>query len=75
MAQDTDIHGAGMQVDTAVKWMLMGVESHEVSSFVVNLFSTTSIPPGYAEGEASYIIKSVQPTPYSVRSAPASSGG
>jgi len=60
VAQDTDIHGAGMQVDTAVKWMRMGVESHEVSSFVVNLFSTTSIPPGYAEGEASYIIKRLQ---------------
>jgi hypothetical protein len=46
VAQDTDIHASGMQIDTAVKWMLMGVESHEVSSFVVNLFSATSIPPG-----------------------------
>jgi hypothetical protein len=27
-----------MLVDTAVKWVLMGVESHEVSS-VINLFS------------------------------------
>jgi len=45
----------------------MGVESHEVSSFVVNLFSTTSIPPGYAEGEASYIINRLQRTALSRR--------
>ena len=51
-----------MQVDTAVKWMLIGVESHEVSSFVVNLFATTSIPLGYAAGEASYIIKGLEST-------------
>jgi len=62
VAQDTDIQGAGMQVDPAVKWMLMGVGSHEVSSFVVNLFSTTSIPPGYAEGEASYMIMALERT-------------
>jgi len=67
VAQDADLHRAGMQVDTAVKWMLMGVESHEVSSFVVNLFSTTSIPPGYAEGEASYIINRLQRTALSRR--------
>ena len=55
-----------MQVDTAVKWMLMGVESHEVPSFVVNLFATTSIPPGYAEGEASYIIIAVERTDHTI---------
>jgi hypothetical protein len=37
VTQDADVHGTGMQVDTAVKRVWMGVESHEVSSFVVNL--------------------------------------
>src|SRR4029450_6919694 len=32
LTQDTKVHGAGMQVDAAVKWVLGGVESHEVSS-------------------------------------------
>jgi hypothetical protein len=32
MGHDTDIHAPGMQVDTAVKWVLLGVASHEVSS-------------------------------------------
>jgi hypothetical protein len=32
LTQDTDVHGAGMQVDATVKWMLVGVEAHEVSS-------------------------------------------
>jgi hypothetical protein len=32
VAQDADIHGAGMQVDTTVTWVLVGVESPEVSS-------------------------------------------
>ena len=32
LVQDTDVHGAGMQVDAAVKLVLFGVESHEVSS-------------------------------------------
>jgi hypothetical protein len=27
LAQDADIHGAGMQVDATVKWVLLGVES------------------------------------------------
>jgi hypothetical protein len=32
LTQDADIHGAGMQVDAAVKLVLIGVKSHEVSS-------------------------------------------
>jgi len=32
LTQDTDVQGAGMQVDAAVKWMLLGVEAHAVSS-------------------------------------------
>jgi hypothetical protein len=30
--QDTDVHGAGMEINATVKLMLLGVESHEVSS-------------------------------------------
>jgi hypothetical protein len=33
LVEDTAIHGAGMQVDAAVQWLLVGVTSHEVSSF------------------------------------------
>jgi hypothetical protein len=32
VVEHTDVHGAGMEVDAAVKWMLLGVEAHEVSS-------------------------------------------
>jgi hypothetical protein len=32
VVENTDVHGAGMQVDAAVKLMLLGVEAHEVSS-------------------------------------------
>jgi hypothetical protein len=32
LVHDTDIHAAGMQIDTAVKWVLRGIEAHEVSS-------------------------------------------
>src|SRR5207244_10902230 len=32
LTQDTDVHGAGMQIDAAVKWVLLGVEAHAVSS-------------------------------------------
>jgi hypothetical protein len=32
LVHDTDIPAAGMQVDTAVKWVRLGIESHEVSS-------------------------------------------
>ncbi len=32
LVQDAEVHGAGMQVDAAVKLVLFGVESHEVSS-------------------------------------------
>jgi septin family protein len=32
VGHETDIHAPGMQVDTAGKWGLLGVESPEVSS-------------------------------------------
>jgi hypothetical protein len=34
VAHDAGIHGPGMQVDTAVKLVWVGVESHELSSFL-----------------------------------------
>jgi hypothetical protein len=73
MAYDTAVHGAGVQVDPTVQWVLSGGESHEVSSFLRNqlFIPTTSIPLGYAEGEASYIINGLEPTPYSLRFAAA----
>jgi hypothetical protein len=73
VAQDADIHGAGMQVDTTVKLVLVGVESHEVSSSLVSgFFPKASIPLGYAGGEASIIIKALHLTASSLRFAPAS---
>jgi hypothetical protein len=36
LTQDADIHGAGMQVDTTVKLVLVGVEAPEVSSSVMS---------------------------------------
>jgi hypothetical protein len=32
LGENADIHGTGMQIDAAVKWVLFGVEAHEVSS-------------------------------------------
>jgi hypothetical protein len=32
MVHNTDVHAPGMQVNAAGKWVLCGVESHEVSS-------------------------------------------
>ena len=39
VVQDADIHSAGMQVDAAVKWVLLVVEAHEVSSSLESAFS------------------------------------
>ena len=32
VVHDAEVHGAGMQINATVKWVLVGVESHEVSS-------------------------------------------
>jgi hypothetical protein len=77
VAHDADVHTPGMQVDTTVKGVLLGVESHGGLLLVREwLFPKASIPLGYAAGEASIIIKGVQATASSLRScvAPASSG-
>ena len=34
LIDDTDVHRSGVKIDTAVEFMLVGVESHQVSSFV-----------------------------------------
>jgi hypothetical protein len=39
LAQDADVHGAGMQVDPTIHWVLLGVESPEVSSSFVSGWS------------------------------------
>jgi hypothetical protein len=58
-----------MQVDTAGKGVLFGVESHGGLLLVREwLCPKASIPPRYAVGEASISIKALQPTPASVRS-------
>ena len=36
LVQDAEVHGAGMQVDAAVKLVLLRLESHEVSSFLLS---------------------------------------
>jgi hypothetical protein len=74
LVQDAEIHGADMEIDATVRFVLFGVESHGVSSFLVT-FPTSSIPPGYAEEGASISINRLQPTPSSVRCAPASRRG
>jgi hypothetical protein len=77
LAHDEDIHGSGMQIDPTVKLVLVGVESHEVSSLLVNhiRFPLPAYHRGTLRGEASIIINRLQATADSVRSclAPASS--
>jgi hypothetical protein len=75
---DTDVQAPGMHVDTAVTWVLRGVEAPEVSSCIGNRsFPLPADHWGMLRGEASSIIKAVEPTASSVRSsvAPASGGG
>jgi hypothetical protein len=60
LAQDTDVHGAGMEVDTTIKLVLLGVESHEVSSSSVGCVPNASIPRWYAEEGASISINAMQ---------------
>jgi hypothetical protein len=46
LVEDTEIHGSGMEVDTAVELMLLRVESHEASSVVKVNSSTEHIRTG-----------------------------
>jgi hypothetical protein len=63
LVEDTDVHGTGVQVDAAVKWVLGGVKSREVSSlFATTVFPTLSIPRRSAGEGASISIKAFQRT-------------
>ena len=33
LVQDTDVHGPGMEIDSTIKFVLIGVKSHVASSF------------------------------------------
>jgi len=46
LVEDTEIHGPGVKVDTAVEFMLLSVESHEASSLVKVDSSTEHIRKG-----------------------------
>ena len=47
LVQDADVHAAGMQIDATVKLVLLGVESHEVSSSCESIVYPT---PAYHGG-------------------------
>lgn len=38
LIQDTHVHGSGVQIDSAIKFVLVGVESHMASSFGLKCF-------------------------------------
>ena len=38
LIQNADVHGSGVQIDAAIVLVLLGIESHRVSSFGLNLF-------------------------------------
>jgi hypothetical protein len=63
VAQDADVHTPGMQGDTTVKGVRIGVAAHggllRVRAW---LFPKASRPPGSAAGEAAIIIKGMQAT-------------
>jgi hypothetical protein len=60
MAQEADVHAAGMQVDPTIKLMLLGGESHGGLLRSEPEFPSGSIPPWDAEEEASIIINALQ---------------
>jgi hypothetical protein len=63
LVEDADIQGPGMPVDPTIKWVLLGVESHEVSSFLGCCYvPNASIPRRYAEEGASISINALQRT-------------
>ena len=65
----TDVHGTGMQVDTAGKWVWRGVKSHGGLLLLRDhCFPMFSIPRWFAGEGASISIKGVQATANSVRS-------
>ena len=69
------IHGPRVPVNATVTLVRRGVEAPEVSASVAGVSPTPAVPRWYAEEGASIRINRVQPTPYSVRCAPASGRG
>jgi hypothetical protein len=67
LAQDTDRHGARVSIDATVKFVLLVVESHEVSSSSVGCRPSASIPRRHAEEGASISINGMQATTSRVR--------
>jgi hypothetical protein len=39
LIQDAQVHGSGVQIDSAIKFVLIGVKSHMASSFGLKCFS------------------------------------
>ena len=78
VTHETDVQASGMYIDTTVTLMWVGGEAPEVSSCLGHLnFPLPADHCGMLRGEASIIIKALQPTAYSVRSylAPAFGSG
>jgi hypothetical protein len=66
VSHDTDVHAPRMQINTTVKGVLVGVESHEVSSSLASVgFPVSAYPSGMLRGEASIIIIRLQATGHS----------
>jgi hypothetical protein len=64
LTQDTAVQASGLSIDTTVKLMLVGVEAHEVSSFLGNLhFPRPAYHCGMLRGEASIIIRAMHANP------------
>jgi hypothetical protein len=43
LIQDAKVHGSGVQIDSAIKFVLVGVKSHMASSFGLKCFSLKGI--------------------------------
>ena len=63
LVEDADVHRAGVQVDTAVQWVLSGVKSHcGLLLRSQQVFPLSSLPRWSAGEGASISIKGLQPT-------------
>jgi hypothetical protein len=64
-----------VQIDPTVKLVLMSVKAHEVSSSPGWFLPMPTVPPWYAEEEASISINRLQATANSIRSCVAAAIG
>ena len=66
--EDTDIHHFGVQIDSAIVFVLFGVEIHDGSPFrrdflvILLLLPIVSIPNPHYEGRPFIVSKAVHPT-------------